>query len=154
MPEGILARVRRAAGQRAGNAALEAAIIAPVLVMLSVGITDYGLAIHRKMQIQHAAQAGADYAMRSGFNLGAITSSVTAATTATGIVALPAPVEFCGCTAGTTIVVAACSALCADGTAAGTYVTVSAQGNYTTLLPYPGIPASFTFSATSVARTR
>jgi Flp pilus assembly protein TadG len=143
----------QAARQGRGNAALEAALIAPALVLLSVGIVDYGLSIQRKMQVQHAAQAGADYAMRSGFNAAAITGAVTGATAA-GISALPAPVESCGCAAGTAIVVAACSSLCADGTTAGTYVTVSAQGSYSTLLPYPGIPAGFTFNATAVTRMR
>lgn len=144
----------RALRDRAGNAALEAALVAPVLALLAVGIADYGLAIHRKMQIQHAAQAGADYAMKYGFDSSAITGAVTAATAVAGIAAVPAPAEACGCVAGNTLAAASCGSLCPDGTAAGTYVTVSAQGAYATLIPYPGIPAEFTFNASAVTRTR
>ena len=47
---------------------------------------------------------------------------------------------------------AACGSLCADGQQAGTYVTVSAQAVYKTLVPYPAIGSSVTLSATSTAR--
>jgi Flp pilus assembly protein TadG len=150
----MIGRLRRGTRHTTGNAAIEAALLAPMLVLLAVAIADYGLSIQRQMQIQHAAQAGADYAMRSGFNAAAIANAVTGATTAPGVSASPVPAETCGCTAGTTIVAAACTALCADGTAAGRYVTVSAQGTYSTLMPYPGIPTSFTFNATAITRTR
>ena len=55
--------VKGLAGHSAGNAAIEMAVIAPVLVLLLVGIADFGMAVYRKMQVQHAAQAGAEYAM-------------------------------------------------------------------------------------------
>lgn len=140
---------------RQGNAALEAALIAPMLVLFAVGVTDYGLSVHRKMQVQHAAQAGADYAMRNAtFNPVAIAGAVTGAAAVPGIAASPAPVETCGCHAANAIASATCGSTCADGAAAGVYVTVSAQGSYTTLLPYPGIPGSFTFSASAMTRTR
>lgn len=147
---GHLARgLRRQAG---GNAALEMALIAPVLVLLLVGIADFGMAVYRKMQVQHAAQAGAEYAMVHGFSSAAITTTVTAATALTGIAALPAPAQSCGCATGTTVAAATCGTNCATGTAAGVYVTVSARGSYTTIVPYPGIPSSFTFTSASVVR--
>jgi Flp pilus assembly protein TadG len=143
---------RRLARQAGGNAALEMALIAPVLVLLLVGIADFGMAVYRKMQVQHAAQAGAEYAMVHGFSSSAITSTVTAATAFTGITASPAPAQSCGCVSGTTVAAATCGTNCASGTAAGTYVTVSAQGSYATIIPYPGIPSSFTLTAASVVR--
>lgn len=146
---------QRIIGDRRGGVALEAALIAPMLVLFAVGVTDYGLSVQRKMQIQYAAQAGADYAMRNAtFNPTAIASAVTGATTISGIAALPVPVETCGCPAANAITNATCGSTCADGTAAGVYVTVSAQGTYSTMLSYPGIPSSFTFNATAMTRTR
>lgn len=147
-------RTRRVWHHERGNAALEAALIAPVLVLLAVGIADYGLSIQSRMQIQRAAQAGADYAMRNGFDAAAIASTVAGAALGPGISALPAPVESCGCATGASITAVSCSTVCADGTSAGVYVTVSAQGTYSTVLPYPGIPSSFTFNASAVTRTR
>lgn len=145
---------RRVWRERRANAAIELALIAPGLVFLLVGLADYGTANYRRMQVQLAAQAGADFAMRNGFNSGAITAAVTAATTSTGLAATPAPVETCGCASASAVTPVTCGSTCAGGQAAGTYVTVSASATHTTLLPYPGIPNSFTFTATSIARTR
>ncbi|MEW5837181.1 MAG: hypothetical protein AB1832_19145, partial [Pseudomonadota bacterium] len=88
------------------------------------------------------------------FNPAAIAGAVTGATTISGIAALPAPAETCGCPAAAAITSATCGSTCPDGTAAGVYVTVSAQGTYNTILSYPGIPNSFTFNATAMTRTR
>lgn len=145
---------RRLGRQRRGNAAIEMALIAPALVLLLVGLADYGTAIYRRMQVQNAAQAGADFAMRNGFNNAAIVAAVTNASAFVGLTATPAPVEACGCASVSAVAPAICGSTCAGGRAAGTYVTVSATGTHTTLLPYPGIPSSFTFVATSTTRTR
>ncbi len=132
--------------------AIEMAVIAPVLALLMVGIADYGGGIYSKMQVQHAVQAGADFAMRNGFSAEAISAAVTSATPLPGLAATPAPAQSCGCPNGTTIVAATCGAPCGAGGNAGVYVTVSATATHTTLLPYPGIPESFAFSAVSTVR--
>ena len=147
-------RLKRLAISRRANAAIEMALLAPILVLMLVGSADYGTAIYRRMQVQHAAQAGADFAMRNGFNAVAITAAVTGATSFAGLTAVPAPTETCGCATAVGVTPALCGATCAGGATAGTYVAVSAQGTYATILPYPGMPESFTFSATSMARTR
>lgn len=144
-----LCRLRR---HRGGNAAIELSMIAPLLVTMMVGIADYGMAIYRDMQVQHAAQAGAEYAIKNGFNASSITTAVTSATAMSGIAASPAPAQSCGCASGTTITTATCGSACTGGANAGVYVTVSAQGTYTTIVPYPGIANSFTLNAASTVR--
>jgi Flp pilus assembly protein TadG len=150
MRSGVIRRLREHAG---ANAAIEMALLAPILIFMIVGIADYAAATHRRMQVQHAAQAGADFAMRNAFNATAIGNAVTNAASA-GITAIPAPVETCGCASGSTVTPALCSTTCAGGYTAGTYINVSAQGSYTTILPYPGIPSSITFNANAMSRTR
>ncbi len=139
-------------GERAGNAAMELALLASPLILLLVGIADYGSATYRNMQVQHAAQAGAEYAIKNGFSSSAIATAVTGATSYSGIAATPAPAQSCGCASGTTINSATCGSTCAGGAAAGTYVTVSAQATYSTLIPYPGIPNSFALTAAATVR--
>ncbi len=46
-----------------GVASLELALLLPALVLLVVGVFDYGLVIHQKTQLAHAARAGAQYAL-------------------------------------------------------------------------------------------
>ncbi len=144
---------RRLLRQRGGNAAIEMSLMAAPLVLLAIGTADYGYAIYDQMEVQNAAQAGAEYARKHGFSASGITSAVTAATPLT-VSATPAPAESCGCPSGTSLTPATCGTSCASGLTAGTYVTVSAQATYTTLVPYPGIANSFTLAAASTVRIK
>jgi len=144
--------LRRARDCIAGVAAIEFAMVGPVLVIAVICTADLGLAIYRKMQVENSARAGAEYALLNGFNTTAISSAVMQATSSSGISASPVPSEFCGCASTSGISAVACSSTCAGGVAPGTYVSVSAQATYTTIVPYPVIANSFTFTAQSTMR--
>jgi Flp pilus assembly protein TadG len=135
-----------------GTAAIELAVLAPVLVAATVVTADLGMGIYRNMQVQAAAQAGAEYAVTHGFNASGITNAIAIATPLTGISASPAPRQFCGCGSSTGIAETACDTACASGARAATYVTASAQSIYQTLLPYPLLPSAFTLTAQSTVR--
>jgi Flp pilus assembly protein TadG len=138
----------------AGAASIELAIIAPVVVLALICTFDLGLGIYRSMQVESAAQAGAEYAIARGYSVDGVTRAVASATSFTGIAANPAPLQFCGCAAASGVTAVTCGQTCPDGTAAGTYVTVSAQGTYNTFLPYPMFPNAYTFAAQSTVRTQ
>ena len=142
---------RRLIRARSGNAAIELAFLAPMLMLLAVGTADYGLGIYRQMEVQNAAQAGAEYARKHGFSTTGIAAAVTAATPYS-VSASPTPVQSCGCPSGTTISSATCGTTCAGGQTAGVYVTVDAQATYNTIIPYPGIANSYTLTAASTVR--
>jgi Flp pilus assembly protein TadG len=146
--------LRRGATASDGAAAIEFAIIAPLLILMLIGTVDLGIGTYQSMQVQNAAQAGAEYAMARGFNASAISSAVTNATGLQGIAVSPTPSQFCGCPSETGITTAVCSSVCPSGAMAGTYITVSAQLTYTTLLPYPLLPSSYTFVGQSTVRTQ
>jgi Flp pilus assembly protein TadG len=135
----------------AGAAAIELAALAPVLVMAMVVTADLGMGIYRNMQVQRAAQAGAEYAVARGFDAAAITSAITS-TPLSGLSASPAPRQFCGCGSSTGITEVACDADCSGGAKAGTYVTASAHSVYQPILPYPLLPEAFTLTAQSTVR--
>ena len=139
----------------AGMAAVEFAFVAPVLVAIIVCTGDLGLAFYRKMQVQNAAQAGAQYVALHGFtDATSISAAVTGATTFSGISASPAPTQFCGCPSTSGVTSTSCTSTCTGGSSPGKYVTVSAQASYTTLISYPGIPSSFTFRAQPTVRVQ
>jgi Flp pilus assembly protein TadG len=139
-------------GWRAGSSAVEFALVAPFIIVMLVGTVDYGYASFQRMAAQHGAQVGAERAALTGFNVDAISTAVQSASSAAQISATPAPVQSCGCASGTTFTAGTCGTACPDGTKSGTYVTVSAQVVYNTLLPYPGIPNQFTFTETAFVR--
>jgi len=140
-----------------GAAAIEFAIVGAFLCLLVVGIGDLGLGFYSDIQVQNAAQAGAQYATVHSFDSTAISAAVTSATSVPGISAVPAPVQFCGCVDATskTVTSATCGTTCAsDGMNAGTYVTASAQRDYSTLINYPGFAASYHQTASSTVRVK
>jgi Flp pilus assembly protein TadG len=124
-------------GEARGTAAIEFALIVPITAAILTPLTDLGLAFSAKMQVQDAAQAGAQYALRNGWNSTAIQSAVTSTTALSSISASPAPSQSCGCPTGSAIDSATCGSTCSSGQAAGTYVTVNATATYTTLIHYP-----------------
>src|SRR5216683_6158696 len=97
-----LALLRR----KSGNAAIEFALIAPILAAMLVAMTDLGVAIYEKMEICTAADAGVQYAVAKGWNSAAIQNAVTSATSLAGLSASPAPTKTCGCVSGATIAAA------------------------------------------------
>src|SRR3974377_909222 len=85
-----------------GAAILEFTIIAPMLIIMSIYIMDFGLYFFNRLEMQNAAQAGAQWAIASGlYN----TSDIqVAAQNATNIPASQMQVttnEFCGCPSST-----------------------------------------------------
>ena len=106
------------------------------------------------MQVHAAAQAGAEYAIVRGFTPSGIVTAVTSATSFTTITAVPAPYQFCGCPTVSGVTTASCNATCPDTSKVGSYVEVSAQGSYDTILPYPTLPRTYLFTAKSTARVQ
>ncbi len=154
----ILGTMRRGAASKDGNAAVEFAIIAPVLLGLLVPVADFGIYIYDQMQLNLAAQAGMEYAARNGWvpagiQQAAINASPTLKLTAQNVNSS----EFCGCPSGNTIAQQNCNdpntgqqAHCGNNAAnplVGTYVNVTTTFQYNTLFHYPGIPDSQTLSS-------
>jgi Flp pilus assembly protein TadG len=137
---------------RLGGPAVEFALIAPVLIAVLIAMTDLGIAVYQWIDVQSAAQAGAQFAVKYGYTQSAVQTAVTSATDLAGVSATPAPVQACGCASGTSYLAASCGSSCADGSTAGTYVTVSAQAQYSTILSYPGLDNPMTLTGQATVR--
>jgi len=135
-----------------GTAAVEFAIFAPGLILMMVMTADLALGIYCKMRVQNAAQFGTEYAVVHGFDATAITNAVSSNTSVSGLSVTPPPYQFCGCAASNGINATGCSSLCPDGSSAGVYATVSTQGTYNTLIPYPLVQNSYTFATQATVR--
>jgi Flp pilus assembly protein TadG len=135
-----------------GLAAIEFGLIAPFLVLLVVAAIDLGTGIHKAMQAQNAAEAGAVYASRHAFDLTGTTGAVVNATAGAGIVATPAPTRFCGCPTASGIATTSCGAACADGSAPGQYLRISARVTHSPLLSIAGLGGPSTIAGEAVIR--
>jgi Flp pilus assembly pilin Flp len=135
-----------------GVSAVELAMIAPVLALLTVGIVDYGLVWSRNMELANAVRAGTQYAM--------IRRPIQGDTTAIRqqvIDSAPEPkigshdpqvTLFCECPNGTAV--AGCDpAVCAPADMQ-TFISITLGEQYPLLLDYPGFnnPVQLTQSST------
>jgi Flp pilus assembly protein TadG len=151
---GAMARsIRAALRDTRGAAAVEFALVLPVLTAFLFPVTDLGMQGYAEMQLQTAVQSGAHYAVMHGWKSSEIQAAVTNATAWTSI-SVAAPVKACGCAGGTAVTPATCGDVCPNGAPAGTYVTVSASLPFTPIFPYEAIGASRTLNAQSTVRIR
>jgi len=141
-------------GSEKGTAAIEFGLAIPLLLTLLMGVVELGFAMYEAMQVFNAAEAGAVYAAKNGWDAAGISAAVTnATTTTTGITATPAPEHFWGCPSdGGIVAVASSSVQCAGGDPPGEYARVGASLDHSTILPYPGFSLPTTFTGTSVVR--
>jgi len=142
------------ARHRRGTAAIEFALILPIIALLFTALFDLGYLAYETMEVQAAAEAGAQYAAKNTWNAGAITAAVTSATGMSGISAVPAPTQFCACPTGTTLSPATCGSTCSGGGTTGTYGQISAQKQHWTVLPYPTLPQPFIIAGQAIRRLK
>jgi Flp pilus assembly protein TadG len=134
---------------RRGAAAVEFALIAPVLLLTMAGLVDGSRLIATTMQVNSAAQAGADFALRRGWDAPGIQAAVASATPAGAVASVPTLAQACVVSGA---IVTTAAATCAGGGAAGRFVTVAAQAAFKPIMKWPGITLPSTISAQAVVR--
>lgn len=130
---------------KAGVAALELALVAPIFVVLLLGISDLSMAFHQQLQMSSAVAAGAQYAFARG-QVGDTGSTLT--TEVNSFVNAISPFSLtvtsiynnhnnsatnCYCVSGTAPTYSStmsCGATCTDGSTAGKFVSISGQFTY------------------------
>jgi Flp pilus assembly protein TadG len=125
---------------RSGVAALEFALICPVLLMFAGGIGDFGLALADQSRMASAVAQGAQYGYLNPLTAtaAAIKTLVIAGASLPGItVTVTTPSYFCVTTTSTppALTAATATTTCPDGTSAGHYVAISASYLYPALMP-------------------
>lgn len=129
--------IARLVGDTRGLAAVELALVLPILAMLLAGVVDFSRLASQRMQVRAAAQAGADYAIRRGWNESAVANSITASTDLT-VSAFPTPRLVKGCLSGSEVIETTTGS-CPSGVAPSTYVLSSAHASFSPLVAWPGI---------------
>lgn len=151
---GIL-RGRRQAGGRPslrrcerGVSTIEFGVVAGALALMLLGVLDFGMGLWEKLEVADAVRAGAQYAAKSGYDSNNIQAAETNSTTLSGL-QTSAPTEFSGCPDATSGIT---NPPCADGSTPGTYVSISASVNYSTIFSWPGISNPLTLASNVTIR--
>jgi Flp pilus assembly protein TadG len=103
-------RIRRW-GDRRGAAALEFAVLTPLLFAIMVVAVDWGLAMDQRLRLQTAARAGAQVAMMRPADTVGIDAAVRAAAPGVANLSVTAAAVWCECNGAA----ATCGATCAQG---------------------------------------
>jgi len=131
-----MTRVLATPGHRRGVAAIEFALVAPLLFAMLAAVVEIGMASYQAMQVQAAAEAGAMYAASA-------TGTAHIAASATAI---------CGCPTVTGVVFQGsdCTTVCAadNNSNPGQYVRVNATLAHVSILPFALVPNVLTATTT------
>jgi Flp pilus assembly protein TadG len=138
-------------GDRRGVAAVEFALIAPILLLLLGGVADFGLLMSGKSQLANGVAQGVEYALLTGSRVSAASvqtavqnGSARSGMSASVIVSVTGPA--CYCVSGQPAVLPAsstplsssytCTGTCpASGQAPGAYLIITASYAYQPLMP-------------------
>lgn len=123
---------------RRATAALEFALVGPALVALLGGTADLGLSTVCRNQLAEAVADGAQFAFKTGATITAATvqNMVQAASGLSGVTAVvTGPALYCVGGSPATLTSSTAGQTCSDGTAPGTYLTISASYTYQQLMP-------------------
>jgi Flp pilus assembly protein TadG len=132
-----------------GAAAVEFALLLPVMLIACMGLIDLGMAVYEKMELTSAARSGAQVATIDSSNATAITAAVQDGSNLSPAVATSV---FCQCSDGSSL---ACTDACDVDLVKSTFVTVTATTTFTPITPriIPGFPDTIDLSGEVTLRT-
>lgn len=149
---------RRLLRSRRATAALEFALVTPVLLIMLGGVVDFGLVMLARSQLASAVAQGAEYAIATGSSVSpaSVKTLVQSASPLSGVTATVSPSSgaACYCVTGTPLALTShiCSSACPDGSSPGIYLTIKAQYTYQPILPFYSQLAATTLSEQAEVR--
>jgi Flp pilus assembly protein TadG len=105
-----------------GNAAIEFALVLPLLLLLFSGVINFGLILANKNQLNDVVSAGMLFAFGNSSVPLVVTTAMTASTTNLSPLSVTAT-PFCQCVDGSN---PGCTKRCPDGSVVATYLTLTA----------------------------
>jgi TadE-like protein len=136
-----------------GSAAVELAVMLPLLAVLALGVTEFGRIYYTAITVTDAARAGAQYGAQStltSINSAGMNQAVLNDAADVGSISVSSS-RFCRCPDGST---PSCTGSCAGYGGPEVFVQVNASKTVTLLMRYPGLPTAFTLSRTATFRVQ
>jgi len=130
-----------------GAAAVEFALLIPIISAVLLGLVNYGLAMFDKMELTSATRAGAQLALLDTSDTTAIKQAVVDSTNLSLTIANVTTSQACECADGSAVT---CGDPCGDGSANRYYFTVNSSYAHNLLL----LGTSVTLNGSATVRTK
>jgi hypothetical protein len=135
---------------------VELAVVMPILILIAIGVMDYGRVYFTSIAVANAARAGAEWGAQ---NLGAFADKdpeIQAFAQADGAEVAPITVTSARvCRCGSTVVTCGTTADCGGGYGpAMEFVEVTASKSVALLIKWPGLPTTINVSRKAVWRAQ
>ena len=153
MCETLLRVLRALRKSDAGVAAVELAMALPLLVLVAIGVADFGRLYFTSIAVANATRAGAYYGAQNTVTSGNFTAIEQATRNDAadlGTIGVTSS-RFCKCPDGTS---PACTGSCASYGGPEVFVSVTATKSYSFLIAYPGLPPSVSITRSAVFRAQ
>ena len=138
--------LRFAVRSESAASAVELALALPLLAVVLLGTIDFGRLFYHAMAVTHATRAGVQYGSQSVGHAAQTSGMVNAATVAAGDLGggFSATARFfCTCyLSNVETSMATCTSTCTAPAERRVYAEVTGTSTFSTLVTYPGIPAS------------
>ncbi|MCK6449491.1 MAG: pilus assembly protein [Alphaproteobacteria bacterium] len=147
----VLSLARRFGPAREGNALIEFAVIAPLLLLLAAGATDFGMQAYAALSVESAARSGMQMLATNPGDTAGAESAALAATSLDPSQVTVTVTQACQCGDGASV---SCSGTCATGGDVAISYRVEVSTSYTRIFPYPGLDNPVTLTGRAQIRVR
>jgi Flp pilus assembly protein TadG len=138
-----------------GSALIEFSLVITVLMLLALGVFDFGLAIEQGITVLAAAHAGAEYGATEGNSNDIVGMQNAAASAAPGLANFSVIAStWCTCSVTTGIAVNCSTTVCNTYDLPSQYVQVQTSAAMPILFGFAGSPVSIPLSGVSTLRAR
>ncbi len=136
-----------------GVAILELALVAPLLILLAIGIIEIGLYTRVSIEVGNAARAGVQYGAQgtttSIDSPGIASAAALDANEVSTLGVTSTTFCTCGATPGTHVALCTPTPACATGDHLAHFVSVTTSKKFTPLIAIAGIPSTMTITRTA-----
>jgi Flp pilus assembly protein TadG len=137
-----------------GQSAVELALVTPIMIVLLLVAADFGRVFYTSIAVNNAARAAAQYGSQSVVTA-ADSVGMAAAAKTDGWTGLNVSATQCTCQTSTSVTqcTTIASTYCTNNPQA-TYVSVTVQAPFQTLVTYPGLPSSITLTGHAIMQVQ
>ncbi len=129
-----------------GVSAVEMALISPVLLIVFLGLMDYGIAVFDKMELNSSVRSGSQHALINSASLTAIQTTVIGSSNLGLTTSDVTVTSTCECSDGSSV---SCAGVCASDNIRQ-YITITAAYSYVPIF----LPGNLNLSSTSIIRVQ